>query len=259
MRSITQQIQDLPTLEGVYFFYSKENQLLYIGKSINIKKRVLQHFRGKDRKSIKIQLTTSYIKYEQTGSELIALLHESDLIKIHQPLYNRAQRKTKFYYGLYLGRKDPYLRLELAKIRPEEQAITSFTSLIEAKNALFRITEKHQLCQKINGLYKSSSSCFQYQIKECYGACIGKEDPERYNQRVQMFLQNHSLKKHTELLELPGRTDQEKALVYIENGIYKGFGYCPITTKESDLIDFITPKTDHKDARSILIRYLISL
>lgn len=259
MKTIAEQIDNLPLCPGVYFFYGENNRLLYIGKSINIKKRVLQHFSGKDRKSDKIQRTTSQIKYEITGSELIALLHESDLIKTHQPIYNRAQRRTIFQYGLYLEDYEGYKALHISKMRDNEEAITSFTSMMEAKNTLFKITEKYRLCQKINSLYKTNGSCFQYQIKECLGACVSKESPTTYNERVQDFLDSHSLQKHTQLLQLAGRTANEQALVYIENGIYKGFGFCPSETPEFDFLKYIEPKTDHKDARRILIRYLISL
>ncbi len=259
MKTIAEQIEDLPLCPGVYFFYGEDSRLLYIGKSINIKKRVLQHFSGKDRKSDKIQRTTSQIKYEITGSELIALLHESDLIKIHQPIYNRAQRRTIFQYGLYLEDYEGYNALRISKTRDNEEAIASFTSMMEAKNTLFRITEKYRLCQKVNDLYKTNGSCFQYQVKECLGACISKEIPTTYNERVQTFLDSHSLQKHTQLLQLAGRTIDEKAFVYIENGIYKGFGFCSNETPEFDFLKYIEPKTDHKDARRILIRYLISI
>ena len=85
-------IERLPGLPGVYFFYTQHDDLVYIGNSINIRKRVQQHFQGKDNKSRKIQRTVTRIACEPMGSELIALLYESDLIKRHQPLYNRANQ-----------------------------------------------------------------------------------------------------------------------------------------------------------------------
>lgn len=160
MEMIVAEIHKLPAVAGAYFFYDAKGVLLYIGKSINIKKRVQQHFSGKDRKSVKIQLFAKRIVCEPMGSELIALLHESDLIKKHQPLYNRSQRRTIYQYGLYLEIINGYKRLQISKINSLKEEITSFSTMREAKEALFGITESYRLCQKINGLYKSSTCCF---------------------------------------------------------------------------------------------------
>ncbi len=250
-------IEQLPEIAGGYFFYGDQERLLYIGKSINIKKRVLQHFSGKDRKSLKIQMFTQKITFEPMGSELIALLHESDLIKKHQPIYNRAQRRTLYPYGLYLGETNDYKSLVVQKIIPGKDELMAFSSMKEAKNALFKITENHHLCQKINELYKTKDACFQYQIKECDGACIGLESTDSYNQRVVTFIEQLHIKKFTRILEMVGRHENEKGLVYIENDVYKDFGFCPSTTNKNTFLDFIEYKQDNKDIRRILIRYLL--
>lgn len=252
-----EQINDLPELPGVYFFYDQHDNLIYIGKSIHIKSRVKQHFSGKDRKSLKIQLTTKRIAFEVMGSELIALLYESDLIKKHQPIYNRSQRRIVYQYGLYLDEIDGYKSLRFGRITTDGNEITCFSSLTEAKNTLYRITETYGLCQKINGLYKTTNTCFQYYIKTCNGACIGKETAELYNVRVDDFLNKTIIYKFTHLFEVPGRNGNEKGLVYIENGVYKGFGFCTSDQSENDYLNFITPYPDNKDVRRILMRFLI--
>lgn len=260
MEIIATEINKLPTVAGVYFFFDAKDMLLYIGKSINIKKRVQQHFSGKDRKSIKIQLFTKRIVCEPMGSELIALLHESDLIKKHQPLYNRSQRRTIYQYGLYLEILNGYKSLQISKINSLKEEITSYSTMREAKEALFGITESYRLCQKINGLYKISTSCFQYQIKECNGACLGQEPVTSYNKRVDEFLSKITFEKFTQLFEIAGRNENEKGLVYIENGVYKGFGFCSLETdfSQDKFLNFIEIKADNKDVRRILIRHLIN-
>ncbi|MEJ5055924.1 GIY-YIG nuclease family protein [Sphingobacterium sp. MYb382] len=251
------EINKLPNLPGVYFFYDEKDQLRYIGKSNHIKKRVLQHFAGKDRKSLKIQQFIKTIGYEPMGSELIALLHESDLIKQYQPLYNRSQRRTLFQYGLYTHLVNGYIGLTVQKIQKDKEEITTFSSLGEGKEALFRITEKYQLCQKINGLYKTNGPCFQYQIKQCLGACIQAEDTATYNTRVESFINPFTSHKITQLIEIPGRNEDEKGLVYIENGSYKGFGFCPIKTPAKKRLAYIEAKIANKDTKRILMRYLL--
>ncbi|WP_417362013.1 GIY-YIG nuclease family protein [Galbibacter sp.] len=255
--SISSQISNLPPQPGVYFFYDDEDRLIYIGKSINIQKRVKQHFGGKDRKSIKIQHFTKKITFESTGSELIALLYESDLIKKNKPIYNRAQRRTLYQYGLFLNEVHGYKSLSIKKIGHDIDELTTFTSLTEAKEALFKITEKYGLCQKINGLYKSKSACFQYQIKACNGACLSIEPVESYNQRVDDFINHNFPKKFTQLCELPGRKENEIGIVYIENGVYKGFGFCPRDTPKKQLLECISFRQDNRDVRRILMRFLV--
>ena len=91
---------------------------------------------------------------EASGSELIALLKEGEEIKINKGIYNRAQRKSIFQYALYMHKNEAgYLALSVEKADGRKKEITSFTTLQEGRNALFKITEKHNLCQKINGLY----------------------------------------------------------------------------------------------------------
>ena len=248
--------RDLPTSPGVYYFFDKRDNLVYIGKSIDIRKRVQQHFSGKDRKSVKIQIHVCRVSFEVMGSDLIALLYESELIKLHQPLYNRSQRRTIYQYGLYRKDIGGYIGLGINRISLDEEAITSFTSVREAKETLYRITEKYGLCQKINGLYRTAGPCFQYQIKICKSACLGLEPVIDYNERVNTFLKSRTIGKFTRLFEVTGRNENEIGLVYIENGVYNGFGFCPKTTRK-DKKSFITSREDNKDVRRILIRHLI--
>lgn len=243
---------------GVYYFHDAEGNMIYIGKSIDVRKRVQQHFAAKERKEIKLQLLTKTVSFENTGSELIALLRESELIKQHQPKFNRAQRKVKFFYGIVCETdKHGYQSLQVKKLNDVHAFIATYTSQNEAKEHLFRITERYQLCQKINGLYKSSKACFHYSIRQCNGACIQKEAIENYNERVQQFLESLDLPKNPILIEVAGRAENEKGLVLIADGQYKGFGYCSTRTKKHELmLKKIEAKQDNKDVRKILFRYL---
>jgi DNA polymerase III subunit epsilon len=80
-------IESVTSNTGVYYIHNEEGKIIYIGKSKNIKKRINQHFTGVDKKSIKIQSQVFKVTYEETGSELIALLKESEEIKIHKPYF----------------------------------------------------------------------------------------------------------------------------------------------------------------------------
>ncbi|MBM3456327.1 MAG: exonuclease, partial [Bacteroidetes bacterium] len=95
-------LDEIPNKAGVYKFLNEFNQIIYIGKSIHIKKRVEQHLRNtKSVKGLKLIQDIVRIEYELTGSELIAMLRESLLIKQFQPIYNRKLRKSLFPWGLF--------------------------------------------------------------------------------------------------------------------------------------------------------------
>ncbi|GAB3720146.1 exonuclease domain-containing protein [Flavobacterium koreense] len=253
-------VESLPYKTGIYYIHNEKGDLVYIGKSKNIKKRVNQHFTGKTNKCKKIQLEVFAVTYEETGSELIALLKESEEIKINKPIYNRAQRKSIFQYALYEVLDDNgYLNLRLQKADGRKKEITAFTTLQEGKNALFRITEKYNLCQKLNGLYETQNGCFQHKIKECNGACLGKESPAEYNQRVEDFINEMMFENNNMIIIDRGRKVDERSAILIENGIYKGYCFYDLNyqiTNVEVLKNIIIPMQNNRDTRTIIQSYL---
>ncbi|MFN5773944.1 MAG: exonuclease, partial [Flavobacterium sp.] len=152
-----------------------------------------------------------------------------------------------------------YLALLLQKADGRKKEITAFSSIQEGKNYLFRITEKFQLCQKINGLYETQNSCFQYKIKECAGACIGVEAPDSYNARVEAYLEETQLGNQTLVVIDRGRRTDERSAVLIENGIYKGYCFYDLNYQIHNLEilkNLIIPMQNNRDTRSIIQGYL---
>ena len=249
-------VASLPAKTGIYYIHNEKGKLIYIGKSRNIKKRINQHFTGTTSKCKKIQDEVFTVTYDETGSELIALLKESEEIKINKPIYNRAQRKSIFQLALYAEKDEKgYLNLKLQKADGRKKEITSFTSIQEGKNALFRITSHYQLCQKLTGLYVTKTNCFQYTIKECDGACIGAVSSEEYNARVQNFIDKNSFENQNMLLIDKGRTLSERSVVMIENGIYKGFAFYDLNYQINNveiLRNIIIPMQNNRDTKNII-------
>ena len=253
-------IESLPSKTGIYYIHNEKGDLIYIGKSKNIKKRVNQHFTATSNRSKKIQHEVFTVTFEETGSELVALLKESDEIKINKPIYNRSQRKTIFPWALYVEKdQNGYFSLRVLKADGRKKEITSFTTSQEGKNALFKITEKYQLCQKINGLYDTTKSCFQYDIKQCFGACISKETPEEYNVRVNDFIENHQFNNQSMVIIDKGRNINERSAVLLENGIYKGYCFYDLNYQINNieiLKNIIIPMQNNRDTRNIIQNYI---
>lgn len=195
-------IKDLPESPGVYIFEDEQNKPLYIGKSINIRKRVLQHFGHDhdDSKEFKIAQTVKNISFLTTGGELEALLLESQLVKDMQPLYNRKLRRTaKLLLAKGTYNEDGYLTVSLEEahqLEPEDlgNTLAVFTRRSRARDSLNDIQKLYELCPKLLGLEKSKSSCFLYQLHKCRGACAGHESAADYNKRVELAFERQRIR-----------------------------------------------------------------
>jgi len=255
-------LEEIPNKTGVYKFYNDINQLIYIGKSIHIRKRIDQHLRNnKTKKAIQMQKEISRIEYELTGSELISLLKESQLIKEHQPIYNRSLRRNSFPYGLFnYVDESNYLRLFIAKVSTtNEIPLASFNTKREGVAFLEQKIDAFDLCTKLCDLYKTSTSCFQYTVKNCLGACIKEEHFESYNSRCQTLIDELTLNGTSFYVLDKGRQRGERSMVLVENGSLKAMGYAPYHYKKmkpENWIEFLDIIQDDRDARTILKLFL---
>lgn len=257
-------IKSLPELPGVYYFLDDNQQIIYIGKSKNIRSRVIAHLTNcTTKRALEMKNKLASVDYELTGSELVALLLESHEIHKHKPLYNRAQRRALYNYGLYHELDDVgYLRLHLTKIDDEDLAapITTFDSFLSGKKFLFNLCEENRLCQKLCGLYETKSSCFQYKLHDCHGACIGEESQEDYNRRVQKVLNRFAYARPDFLIIEEGRSDDECAVVRVDNSRYIGFGFTSREINGYDAFGYYSSCVKHfpenKHVHSIIRSYL---
>lgn len=253
-------IEQLPTATGVYYIHRSDGEIIYIGKSNNIKKRINQHFTNSNQKSKKIQLHAAAVTYEATGSELVALLKESEEIKRNKPIYNRALRRTIFTHALYsfVDEKN-YVNFKIDKVDGRKKPITTFSNRDSAKSFILKAIEDYQLCQKLTGIYKTKSSCFKYDIKECNGACIGKESFEDYNKRAEDLIKKNSYKNKNMVIIDKGRDIDERSAIYIENGVFKGIGFFNLNYQINNidvLESFITPMENNRDTQHIIQSYI---
>lgn len=253
-------VESLPNKTGIYYMHNEQGEIIYIGKSRNIRKRVNSHFTGKTSKCKKMQVEVFAVTYEETGSELIAMLKECEEIKVNKPKYNRSQKKSTFDWAIYETLdSNGYLRLQLQKADSRKKEITAFTSPQDAKNALFRYTDKYRLCQKLNGLYETENGCFQHKINECNGACLNLESPEIYNLRVEEFIADMAFGHQNMIIIDRGRRVDERSAVLIEGGVYKGYCFYDLNyqiTNVEVLKNVLIPMQDNRDARTIIQMYL---
>jgi excinuclease Cho len=183
---LRQAIGDLPSAPGVYVFHGEEGDLpLYIGKSINIRSRVLSHLRNADEASLLRQ--TRRISFIRTVGEIGALLLEASLIKQQQPLINKKLRRIKRLCSLRMvnGLPEVVYSNEL-NFATEPMLYGLFASRHSALETLRNLADKHNLCYAALGLekLKPGRACFRAMLKQCAGVCCGKESEEAHRARL---------------------------------------------------------------------------
>ncbi len=108
-------VSGMPSETGVYYMYNKEGELIYLGKSIDIKRKVNSLFTRDGKEARKLQKATRKVTYELTGSELIALLKENEELQKNKPLFNRWQGKSK--PNLQTSENDRFTDFETTSLR----------------------------------------------------------------------------------------------------------------------------------------------
>lgn len=253
-------IKELPAVTGVYYIHKANGDIIYIGKSNNIKKRINQHFTNTNPKSKKIQTQVTTVTYEATGSELVALLKENEEIKRVKPIFNRALRRTGFTYALYSFKdENDYINLKIDIADGRKKPITTFSNKQSGKSFIIKAIEEFKLCQKLTGIYKTKTSCFNYDIKTCEGACIQEEPTESYNKRVELLVSKNSYSNKNMVIIDKGRDIDERSAILIENGVFKGLGFFNLNYQINNikvLESIITPMNNNRDTQHIIQSYL---
>lgn len=256
-------IDTIPDEPGVYYFYNEKGDLIYIGKSRNLQQRVSTHLSNNStNKAMEMRDLIADIDWVTTGSELIALLKESYEIKKNKPVYNRAQRRTGFQWGIFsYFDQNGYLNFRYGQVNDDEMPLTVFISKEKTKSRLNALVESFGLCQKLSGLYDTEGACFHYQVGICKGACIGKESPKDYNERASKVSEKFVFSRRNFFIIDRGHDPEERCAVKIVNGKYAGYGYFNINDMGfglSALHDCINPAIDNSDIQVILKQYLKS-
>ena len=185
-------IDELPNWPGVYYFWGENKELLYIGKSISIRKRVLSHFTAdhKSSREMKICQQTRNITFDKTAGELSALILESRKVKQLQPIYNRKLRLVSAFYSIRLeeqpdGLLTPQIFSIADMLLTREKLYGLFPSNKKAKQTIQSICDEHNLCYRVCGLEKSNSrACSSHQVRKCKGYCVGKQLAIQHNVKL---------------------------------------------------------------------------
>ncbi len=253
--------EKLPSKAGVYYFKDAQGKIIYVGKAVNIKKRVLGHFYDKSTNEIELCKNTFDIDFELSGSELLALLIESNAIKQHYPFYNKAQKANLTQYALFSYEdRSGILHLAFNKLKAVSTPLATFYRQNDCRSCLEEICGTFTLCPKYCHLQEGVAHCSHYSIKHCEGICRGEESVESYNSRVKKAIAGLLGRFENFIFKLPGRVPEETAIVFIENGKYAGYGFvgneCTLGCFE-DFEPFLARQKNTVETQSMVLSYLL--
>ncbi len=259
-----EELEVLPENPGVYYFHNKDGDIIYIGKSKNIRSRVTQHLKKPmGLKGRELKAKAASISFEETGNELVALLMESEEIKKNQPKYNKAQLRNSYQYGLFADLQlDGYIHFKVAKINGKAEPFVVCSSEDESLKILRRLVKRFSLCPQVAGLERQinyDKPCFDFSLHVCQGACVRKEEADTYNERASLAMQSWQFRHPNLFIFDKGRHQEEKAIICIENGNYRGFGYADadLLGNDPELIrDHIQHKKPNREVNRLIYRYL---
>lgn len=227
-------VEELPTETGVYYLHNKDGEIIFLGKTKNMKKRVNQHFTNVGDLARKLQKETKKVTYQETGSELIALLKEYHEIKKTNPKYNQKIRKKGFSFGLYLTKdNNGALKFETEKVNVQFTRLSSFTSA-------------------------KSSALFLSKLEEEFGL-DSIESLEDNSETLETIFNKYSLDNRNIALVDKGRSIGEQSVILIKEGHLKGFGYVELNHQLNNihiLESLITPIEGDSNSTLIMESYL---
>ena len=184
----------------------------------------------------------------------------SEEIKTNKPILNRALKRNKFSQGLYsFVDANGYINLRIGQLKKDEKPITTFTNRKSGISFMNRMVETYELCPKLCGLEKSETSCFNYGIENCNGACINEEAPETYNKRANAVIEKNTYDNKDMILVDRGRDIDERSVVLIEDGTFKGIGFFDLNHQINNreiLSSLITPMENNRDTQHIIQSYM---
>ena len=191
MFQIEDELKKLPNKPGVYIMHDKEDNIIYVGKAISLKKRVRQYFR-KNNKTARIERMVSLIdhfEYIVTDNEAEALILECNLIKKNSPKFNVLLKDDKTYPYIKVDVKSDFPNVVITRkiLNDGAKYFGPYANSGAAKEMVDFIKQKFQIRQCKN--FKSNTrACLNYHIKRCLAPCMGYVSKEDYRKQIDQIL-----------------------------------------------------------------------
>lgn len=265
MFDIQEELKKLPNCPGVYIMHDEADNIIYVGKAINLHNRVRSYFRkniGRGPQIDKMVSLISRFEYIVTDSELEALVLENNLIKEHSPKYNTMLKddKTYPYIKVTLGEEYPRVLFSRQMKKDKSRYFGPYTSAAAVKDTIDLINKLYQLRTCNKNLPRdcgNDRACLNYHIKQCMAPCQGNITKEEYQQQVKKALDFLNGSYQDTLKELSRKMQEasenlefEDAIRYrdLYNSVKQIASKQKITDSDGEDKDIIALAVDDKDA-----------
>ncbi len=242
-----QVIDKLPPKPGVYYFHNSKDKIIYVGKAINLKKRVSSHFTHNDADLKRQNFIREIYKvsYKQCATELEAIVFESTEIKRLWPRYNKSQKQPLVKYALYSFEDNRgYIRLAIDKKKKHLPHLYNFNLLHEGQVLLNKMIEEFELDARLCFIDKTAYT--EQERNEL-------EPPSIYNRKIKRALDALSENLPSFVLVDEGIEAEEKLCLLIERGSFWGMGYLPKSfaiASSGELKNHLNPYADNDYIRN---------
>ncbi|MHA7865626.1 exonuclease domain-containing protein [Flagellimonas marinaquae] len=237
----------LPSETGVYYMHDKDGEIIFIGKTNDIKKRVNQHFTNVGKIARKLQKETKKVTYEKTGSELIAILKAYWEQKKNRPRYNHVSKKKLFTHTIDFSQNGTeHIILDVEKNSSMEHKKMAFNGTDAAKSFLSKISDEFELCPSSLG----KEGCMPQQNKGTVMNC---------NEKVHAAFEKYSIQNKDIAFTDRGRQTGERSFILIKNGRLQGFGFVELNHQVNNihiLESIMTPMKSDENTTFIVEAYL---
>ncbi len=213
----------LPEKPGVYYFYNEFKKVIYVGKAINIKKRVTTHFSGHTINAQRQNFLRDIhgISFEVCATELMALILECTEIKNLWPAYNRALKKFEGKYGLYhYEARNGYKYLGIGKLSKFQSCLEHFSSLYDGINLLQSLSKQFEID---NRFCKYDTQVTKGNLQQ--DALNSLPEITIHNERIENAIDFIIKNKQSFGIIDQGRTADERSCIWVEKGHFYGMGY----------------------------------
>jgi len=244
-----EQVNNLPYTPGVYYFHNGKGKVIYVGKAISLKARVVSHFTGLNtgKKRQEFLRNIHSVTFKECPTELTACILESVEIKRLWPIYNVSQKKPSQAYGIYSFEDNRgYQRLAIDKKRKYYEPLASFNLMTDAHRMLWKIVKEHELHPSLCFLDKTPVADDAY------------PEPGHYNNRVQAAVK--SLKDQLGTYAIFEEAPFEKkssSCILVESGKFYGMGLIPDNLNFTR-IDYLKPHLTQYPANEVIESMILS-
>lgn len=229
-------LQNIPATVGIFYIHNDKGNIIYIGRSNNIRKKLNSIFTADTKISKRIQKEVYTVTFEETGNELISVLKEREELLHNKPVLNTTQRKSPFLWAVYHEKNNNgYDSLRIQKSDGRKNAIQSFKSQKNALNFINTLYQQNEIVEEVqNNLTEANNNKYPVTL---------------HNQLLESLINGEVAKWQNIIIVLKGRNQSEKSAIVIENGIFKGYCFYDLNYQitnaavlDKKLITLVYPK-----------------